>query len=321
MKNYTVRLYNKKDDASEVSEWNDFISSAKNATFLFYRDFMEYHQDRFQDYSLMVYEDEKLISVMPANRVGDTIYSHQGLTYGGIVVSLKTKAETIKLVLNAIVGFLKKNNFKTFIFKQIPIFYSLKGVQEIDYFLFQIGAVLVRKDMNLAINLSLPLTISKSKLKHFNKLKTNTIQLVEEEDFNPFWTKVLEPRLKQKYSTNPVHNIEEISELRNKFPDNIKQFSAYYEGEIVAGITIFDSGNVVKSQYGTTTEKGEKVRALDFLFITLIQKYKEQGKLFFDMGIVNENEGKTYNSGLLNQKEELGCSVYNQDYYKLELHD
>ena len=28
---------------------------------------MEYHSDRFTDYSLMVYEDQKLIAIMPAN--------------------------------------------------------------------------------------------------------------------------------------------------------------------------------------------------------------------------------------------------------------
>ena len=82
MKNYTVRRY-----SSEYFElWNAFISIAKNATFLFHRDFMEYHSDRFQDFSLLVFEGEKLMSVLPANRVGDTVFSHQGLTYGGLVL-------------------------------------------------------------------------------------------------------------------------------------------------------------------------------------------------------------------------------------------
>jgi hypothetical protein len=40
----------------------------------------------------------------------------------------------------------------------------------------------------------------------------------------------------------------------------------------------------------------------------LIKKYKSEGKLF-DMGIVNEDDEKGYNAGLLKKKEELGCSV------------
>ena len=44
---------------------------------------MDYHKDRFEDYSLMVFKDEKLVAVLPANRVEDKLFSHQGLTYGG----------------------------------------------------------------------------------------------------------------------------------------------------------------------------------------------------------------------------------------------
>jgi hypothetical protein len=79
VKNYTVRRYQK----SDYLHWNTFVSKAKNATFLLHRGFMDYHKDRFEDYSLMVFENEKLVAVLPANRVDGCVYSHQGLTYGG----------------------------------------------------------------------------------------------------------------------------------------------------------------------------------------------------------------------------------------------
>jgi hypothetical protein len=53
---------------------------------------------------------------------------------------------------------------------------------------------------------------------------------------------------------------------------------------------------------------------LDFLFINLIKKYKSEGKLFFDMGIVNEDDEKGYNAGLLKQKRRISCSVFSQDF-------
>ena len=316
MKKYIIKRYETKN----YSDWNAFISKANNATFLFNRDFMEYHSDRFEDFSLMIYDENKLVSVLPANRVGATIYSHQGLTYGGLVFYFKIKANKTNEIIDAVVLFFKENSVNEFLYKQLPIFYFSKISGEIDYFLLQKGAHLVRKDMNLAINLSKNLTISKSKLKHFNKSDAK-LQMVEETDFTHFWNHVLQPRLNDKYNTKPVHKLEEISLLKSYFPDNIKQFSAYFEGQIVAGITIFDFGNVIKSQYGATTTEGEKLRALDFLFITLIHQYKTEGKLYFDMGIVNENEGKEFNLGLLNQKEELGCEIYNQDYYKWTFND
>lgn len=315
MTKFTVKKY----DQNDYKIWNDFIAQAKNATFLFHRDFMEYHKDRFEDFSLLVYQDEKLISILPANKVGNSLYSHQGLTYGGLVSIAKVKGEKVEAVLDAILYFLKENSFETFYYKPIPNFYFPEGNNEIDFFLFKRGAVLDRKEMNLAVNLELPLQISKSKLKHFRRIEDLDLDIMEEEDFNPFWEKILEPRLLEKFNVKPVHIKEEILFLKQNFPENIRQYSVYQNDEIIAGITIFETENVVKSQYGATSKKGEEVRALDFLFINLIEKYKRNGKRFFDMGIVNEENESGYHSGLLKQKEELGCTVYNQDFYKIEI--
>ena len=86
---YQIRGYSK-DDAVV---WNAFVSNSPNATFLFNRNFMDYHSDRFSDFSLMIFSSKKLVAILPANRVGDTLYSHQGLTYGGLVVTAKAKSK------------------------------------------------------------------------------------------------------------------------------------------------------------------------------------------------------------------------------------
>ncbi|MDR7210058.1 FemAB family protein [Flavobacterium piscis] len=315
MNKYTVKKYTRNNYAI----WNDFISEAKNATFLFHRDFMEYHKDRFEDYSLMVFDGEKLVAVLPANIVENRVYSHQGLTYGGLVYRSGINAEKVELILDDILFFLKENSIVIFYYRPVPNFYLFGGNNEVDFFLIKRGAVLERKEMNLAVNLVSPLHISKSKLKHFRRIENFDLELVEEQNFHPFWETVLEPRLLEKHNARPVHTKEEITILKHVFPENIKQFSIYYDNIIIAGITIFKTEKIVKSQYGATTKKGEELRALDFLFIKLIEKYKSEDKYFFDMGIVGDNNEKGYNAGLLKQKEELGCSVYNQDFYKINI--
>lgn len=315
MKNLTVKKY----DQNDYKIWNDFVSQAKNATFLFHRDFMEYHQDRFQDFSLLIFEEEKLKAILPANKNGNAVYSHQGLTYGGLVFLRKLNGEKAELILDSVLGFFKENDIETFYYKPIPNFYFPDGNQEIDFFLLKRGAVIERKEMNLAVNLNLPLKISKSKLKHFRRIENLDLDIIEEDTFEPFWNEVLEPRLIEKFNAKPVHSKEEMALLKSKFPQHIKQYSIYQNDKIIAGITLFETKNVVKSQYGATTKNGEEVRALDFLFINLIHKYKRKGKHFFDMGIVNEDNELGYHPGLLKQKEELGCTVYNQDFYKLNI--
>ena len=203
-----------------------------------------------------------------------------------------------------------------FILRPILDFYQSRVSNELNYFLFQNKASLMKRSMNLVIDYSKPLRISKSKLKHYRRVSKLGISIEEAVDCNLFWNQMLIPRLEEKYQTKPVHSLEEINQLKTSFPENIKQFNAYYEGEIVAGITLFISKKVVKSQYGATSLKGESVRVLDFLFIKLINEYSFEYS-FFDMGIVDD--GDFYNKGLLKQKEELGCSVYLQDVFKIEL--
>ena len=50
---------------------------------------MDYHSDRYLDYSLLIYKKDVLISILAANRVDDQLYSHQGLTYGGFILDKK----------------------------------------------------------------------------------------------------------------------------------------------------------------------------------------------------------------------------------------
>src|SRR5690554_6464351 len=105
----TVRKYEPKDKAL----WNQFVTTAKNATFLFNRDFMDYHSDRFEDYSLLVFKEKKLLAVFPAHVQEDSIFSHLGLTYGGLIFSNVMGVEPTCTVFDVVVQFLKNNSFKS----------------------------------------------------------------------------------------------------------------------------------------------------------------------------------------------------------------
>ena len=55
----------------KADEWNEFVARSKNGTFLFNRNYMDYHSDRFADYSLMFYRKGRLYALMPANNEGE----------------------------------------------------------------------------------------------------------------------------------------------------------------------------------------------------------------------------------------------------------
>lgn len=316
MPNYDVVLYSSKDK----NRWDDFIENSLDATFLFKRDFMDYHAHRFKDFSLMILHDESLIAVLPANRKGRTVYSHQGLTYGGLIFKRACDVSVVKAVLTAVLDYLSLENIDWLDLKILPDFYAEKSMENLVNSLKSLNANRYRMDAVFAIDYKQPLTIHKTKLKHYKKNKDRGFIIKEEIDFTGFWNDVLIPRLREKHNTEPVHNLQEISLLKSRFDKEIRQFNVYLENTIVAGVTLFDKGSVIKSQYGATTKTGENSRALEYLFLYLIFKFKNEGKSFFSMGTVRDPKRPLgYNEGLVRQKTELGCKPYAQHFYKILL--
>lgn len=309
----------KRYNPEKEQEWNTFIKKSKNGTFLFDRGFMDYHSDRFEDFSLMIYRKGKLISCLPANVVGNEIHSHQGLTYGGFIFNDKMRLAVAEDVLDAVLSFYKEGGIKALFIKQTPSIYHKEPSNEMDYWLWQKGADIYRKDTTFSVDLSKELQFSKRKIRYSKKAINSGLKINEDGSFSNFWINVLEPNLLSKYNVKPVHSVSEIELLRDKFPEKIKQFSVYDERGIVAGVTIFENGATIHAQYISATSNGTKDGALDFLFKYLIEKYKEDGFHYFDFGISNENNGKMLNSSLAEYKEGFGSDIFIHEFYKLTL--
>lgn len=311
---YEIQKYS----SEKYKEWNQFVALAKNATFLFHRDFMEYHQDRFDDFSLLIFDEKKkLKAILPANRVGDVLHSHQGLTYGGLVLNQKTKLQEVIEMLHFVLKFLNENAFSSLQLKQLPTIYHESPSDEIEYLSFILNAKLIRRDSLSVINLETDFEFSSSRAEGIKRGTDFELEFKEEHDFTSFWNEILIPNLEQKYNTKPVHSLEEITYLKSKFPNSIRQFNVYKEGKIVAGATVFESDFVAHSQYISADDSKNTTGSLDFLHNRLIT-YTFRNKKYFDFGISNENQGQNINQGLLFWKEGFGARTIVQNFYEIE---
>ncbi|WP_215907177.1 FemAB family protein [Kordia aestuariivivens] len=279
---------------------------------------MEYHKDRYEDHSLLLFKKDKLVALFPANQQENCLYSHQGLTFGGLVLPKNIGADEVNQLLLSVMDYAKAENFQELIVKTIPEIYHTQKTNELLYFLSLQGK-LQSRNLVLAIDYSQEVQLHKTKRKHFDKNHVLGFEIEENGSFPEFWNDVLAPKLDSKYSAKPVHSLAEITKLATLFPSNIIQYNIKLEGEILAGITIFKHNNVVKSQYGANTTKGASLRALEYLFIYLIEKFEKENMQYFSMGTVDADNEQGYNSGLLKQKEELGCVCFTQDIFKISL--
>lgn len=314
MKNYTIRHYN----ASDYSIWNEFVTHSKNGTFLFQRDFMDYHHDKFEDFSLLIFDEKrKLISILPANKSGKILYSHQGLTYGSLLIGQKIKLTEVLEIFKQVLLFLSENKIEKLQLKMIPAIYHLRPSQELDYVLFLAKAQLIRRDSLSVIDLKEKILITSGRKEGIKKAEKLNLILIEVSHFDVFWNEILIPNLEKKHHTKPVHNLEEITKLKQLFPENIRQFNVYQNEDLVAGTTIFESQNVAHAQYISGNENKSENGSLDFLYHELITKIFKNKK-FFDFGTSNENQGRKLNIGLNFWKESFGASTVVQDFYEVE---
>ncbi|OUL63524.1 GNAT family N-acetyltransferase [Flavobacterium sp. AJR] len=313
MKNYTVKLYQETD----YEKWNDFIGQAKNATFLFHRDFMEYHKDRFEDFSLLVFENEKLVSVLPANKVGNVVYSHQGLTYGGLVLMPVSKLYDTIFVFKAILEYLNKNDIGKLFFKDIPSIYCDYSSDEINYLMYVCNGKIIMKHNVSVISLKYNILITKSRKECIRRGQKLDLYIKEEDNLDTFWNQLLIPNLKEKYNSEPVHTLGEIMFLKSKFPDNIRHFNVYNNGELVCGTTLFITKNVVKPQYISGSSKNNILGSIDFLYDFLITEIAKN-KDFFDFGPSHENNGFQIVKSINFWKESFGAHSLVQDFYEIQ---
>lgn len=313
MKQYQVRHYSPQD----FDDWNAFVSVAKNATFLFNRNFMEYHSDRFDDFSLMVFDKNKLVAVLPANRVEASVFSHQGLTYGGLVLPVKAKLSDAIQMIHSILEFLNLNAIEKLIIKTIPSFYCSNFSDELEYCMFLTHAKLLRKDSLSVIDLTKPFFISKTRRESINRGKKNGLVIKEETKFELFWNEILIPNLDIKHQVTPVHSAAEMTLLQSRFPENIRHFNVYDNDKIVAGTTVFVNNHVAHPQYISGNAQKNELGSLDFLYHYLITDVFKD-KAIFDFNNSNEASGTKVNEGLLFWKESFGAKTVVQNFYEVE---
>jgi len=278
---------------------------------------MEYHNDRFVDASLLIFKNEKLIAVFPANKVGNTVISHQGLTYGGLLFDSNLKLNHVLDIFKVVLKHLSDAHITTLGLKLLPNIYASSPNDELKYLMFILQAKLERRDVLSVIQLSEVVKRSKDRKEGYKRGLKMGLVVKEEQQLKTFWNDLLEVNLKEKYKTKPVHSLEEIQQLKAIFPNAIRQFNVYYNDVLVAGTTIFETEHVAHSQYISGNQDNNKLGSLDFLHCYLIDTVFKD-KRYFDFGISNENAGKNINSGLLYWKEGFGARAITQDFYSIQ---
>ena len=308
--------------ASYQKEWDQLISDSRNGTFLLKRGFMDYHSDRFRDCSIMFQKKGKTIACFPANySEGDsTVYSHQGLTYGGLILHPEASAIQVLEMFDLVTAHYSQNFGATrVVYKCIPHVYHRYPCEEDLYGLFVNQAKLQSRGLSSAIDLTHPIPYNRNRMRMLRKAEESGLRCYttsEEQEVRDYWL-LLNDVLTSRHGVRPVHSADEMLLLMRRFPEQIQQYICRTpEGELVGGAWVFLCNGTVHVQYGSTSDTGKVLGALDFLYRHLQESYKDKFH-YMEFGISTENGGKYLNTNLIHSKESFGGRGICYDIYEI----
>ena len=276
---------------------------------------MEYHSDRFRDHSLLFFSDGRLIGLLPANLRGDTLYSHEGLTFGGVISNYEMKISTMLQLFEELIKYCKENNIGKIFYKSIPYIYHTIPADEDLYALFRNSATIVARSPCSVISFFEKVQYNSMRLRAIKKAQNKGLVVKKNCDLKTYM-RLAEAVLRERHDTKPVHNCQEMEFLMEKFPENIKLFTCHQGETMLAGCLVYESKNVAHVQYSFNSNAGLNLGALDLVINFLLGEYSA-AKKYFDFGISTEKLGQVLNFGLARYKETYGARAVIQDFHQL----
>ena len=129
---------------------------------------------------------------------------------------------------------------------------------------------------------------------------------------------VLEENLMNRHQVHPVHSLQEMELLHQRFPKNIIQYNAFLNGQIVAGMTFYVTPQVVHGQYCSSNDIGKQFGAVDAIH-DYVMHHDFPDYPYMDFGRSTEGDGSILNEGLVAQKEGFGGRTICYDTYEWDV--
>ncbi len=311
-----IKKYSDKDKQL----WNEFNKNSKNSLFMFDRNYMDYHKDRFTDHSLLFFRDDEVITILPMSEHGDMLISHGGLTYGGFITGNGMKQHIMNECFDLLLHYARDNGFSKIRYKTIPHIYHKQPAEEDRFALFAHHASLENVDASTYVNLKNPLKMPKGRKAQISRAKREGVKVIYADDLKSYqdFIRLENEVLKERHDTHAVHTAEELKMLRDNFPDAIQLFVAQKDGKIIAGAVIFKYEQVIHTQYMAADDEARRIGALDLTIHTIIEEYR--GNItWLDFGISTEHNRIYLNEGLISQKEGFGGRTGVYDIWELRV--
>src|SRR5687767_13692336 len=322
MRNISIKKY----DDSLAQNWDEFIQGhSRNGGIFHERKFLSYHAPgKFDDASLLFYDDKELLGVFPAAIINNAgvmkIVSHPGSTNGGLVYDNSSTLDTVLSMLEAMIEYYKTQGADTIEMKIAEPISNAFPDGELTYLLwhrgFRISTQEISTCVKLSDNKSWETFCRKRNLSYIRKLEREGVTVREIEDIEIVYP-LIEANLKIRYKKKPTHSKEELNKLKELYPDRIHYWIAEKDKNVFGALVLFAINNIaVHSFYIAKNELLGDTKVMPLLFHKVFEHYHTKGFTWFNFGI--SSRGQQIKWGILEFKETVGGRATGRQVWSID---
>ncbi len=306
-----------------------FITASRNGTIFHTRRFLAYHPaGKFQDASLLFFDGEKLVAVLPAAAKEENgkkmLVSHPGASYGGLVLGEDISVTETGELMDSLIAYARAQKYAGISFLRLTPASLQKSYSEDPlYWAFQQGFRMTRCEMDGAIDFSgmkedQVLALLSGKCRNMvRQAERAKIEVRLSNDFDSFWP-ILESVLALRHGAKPTHTLAEIQKLHSLLPDGFRCLGAYREGKMVGGIVLV----TIHQQALYTLYMGQEYTAqqhhpIHLLLVEAMRLAIREKRRVLHLGVSTEDGGTKVNEGLFFFKESFGCRPVRRESFEI----
>lgn len=291
-------------------QWDDLVEASPTGTIQQTRRFLDYHGERFDDFSLVVTEQRsgrpRTIAVLPLARTSaDRAVSHPGAAHGGLVARTPLGIERTVAALESIESFLVRIGLTSIQYRPSPATFHSVTCEDDTAALALLGASVCSRVPNTVVDTRVT-ELGRERNRRFARRAGCTSS--ETQDSTGIHILLCET-LDRRHRVRPVHTNEQLLDLKKRFPHDVRFFETYHEEKLVAGVITFQLNRATHIQYMCSSPEGFIVRALDNT-IELVAQEMPAHSCYLSLGISTSPDGLELNPGLARFKEKFGGTTH-----------
>lgn len=307
-----------KYNEDHINIWDKFVEEELFGTIYHTRKFINYHPiDRFQDESILIYNDEEIVCILPCCKKGDNYFSYTGSTYGGPVISNKySKIKYMKIIIDKIFEYYD-NKIE---FRLANDIYFKESCYSLYFLLSQ--KTKIYPELSWYINTENDFINNILHKRNRNNFKKS---LLDEniscnysddlEDYNKFYN-ILKKNLNTNHNSEPTHSLEEFLKIKELLQDKQQLYLVKNKKDILGGVYVI---KVTEQCWYTfyisrNIDLDKTNMSVMYLMYTISENAKKNNVKYVDFGISTEDRGKLINEGLSDYKESSLGGISNYRY-------